>query len=146
MTVTGLQPTTSRQALAYNLSIDQIHTYHVGQSQTLVHNTCTLPRNALGQFTAGAGGESAAAAAGRTAHDSYELALGAHGNYELNKQMPGSLMRPDAIDHTNRVIRELKPDNPAAIARGWRQVNRYKEYMESITDKEWTVYVDVYKP
>ena len=85
-------------------------------------------------------------AAGRTAHDSYGAALGAQGDYVLNRGMPGSLMRPDAIDHTNRVIRELKPDNPAAIARGWRQVNRYKEYMESITDKEWTVYVDVYKP
>lgn len=96
--------------------------------------------------TAGAGGESAVAAAGRTTHNSYGAALGAQGDYDLNKRMPDSLMRPDAIDHTNRVIRELKPDNPAAIARGWRQVNRYKEYMESTAEKEWTVYVDVYKP
>ena len=60
--------------------------------------------------------------------------------------MPGSLMRPDAVGYTNHVIRELKPDNPAAISRGWRQVNRYKDYMESSTGKEWTVSVDVCKP
>lgn len=38
MTVTGLQPTTSRQAPAYNLTVQGIPTYHIGHTQTLVHN------------------------------------------------------------------------------------------------------------
>ncbi|BCW43996.1 hypothetical protein StoSoilB5_11800 [Arthrobacter sp. StoSoilB5] len=33
---------TSRTALAYNLSIEGIHTYHVGRAEILVHNTCDL--------------------------------------------------------------------------------------------------------
>ncbi|WP_425441655.1 toxin C-terminal domain-containing protein [Sinomonas mesophila] len=28
---------------AYNLYVEGIHTYHVGQSEILVHNTCDLP-------------------------------------------------------------------------------------------------------
>lgn len=33
---------TRRNALAYNLSIEGVHTYHVGESEILVHNTCSL--------------------------------------------------------------------------------------------------------
>jgi len=42
-------------------------------------------------------------AAGRTAHDSYGAALGAQGDYVLNRGMPDGLMRPDAIDYKNRL-------------------------------------------
>ncbi|WP_077487895.1 polymorphic toxin-type HINT domain-containing protein [Sinomonas mesophila] len=38
--VSGLEVGTRRQALAYNLSVEGIHTYQVGQSEILVHNTC----------------------------------------------------------------------------------------------------------
>ena len=38
MTVTGLQPTTSRQAPAYNLTVQGIPSYHIGHTETLVHN------------------------------------------------------------------------------------------------------------
>jgi len=38
MTVTGLQPTTSRQAPAYNLTVQGIPSYHIGHTQILVHN------------------------------------------------------------------------------------------------------------
>ncbi|WP_161972362.1 colicin D domain-containing protein [Glaciihabitans arcticus] len=40
--VDGLRGTGSRRALAFNLSIEGIHTYHVGESRVLVHNTCTV--------------------------------------------------------------------------------------------------------
>ncbi len=62
----------------------------------------------------------------------------------LNKALPGSSMRPDAVDWTNRVVRELKPDSAKAIASGWRQVNEYKDYLEKLTGKLWTAVVDVY--
>lgn len=42
ITVSGLELGTTREALAYNLSIEGIHTYHVGESEILVHNTCPI--------------------------------------------------------------------------------------------------------
>lgn len=40
ITVSGLEIGTAREALAYNLSVEGIHTYHVGERGLLVHNTC----------------------------------------------------------------------------------------------------------
>jgi RHS repeat-associated protein/uncharacterized repeat protein (TIGR01451 family) len=40
ITVWGLELGTAREALAYNLSVEGIHTYHVGDNAVLVHNTC----------------------------------------------------------------------------------------------------------
>lgn len=104
-----------------------------------------LPRDALGRFTSGAGGESAAAAAGRTAHANYANTLGG-GNYVFNRALPGSRLRPDAVDFTQNIVRELKPGTPSGISRGWRQVNEYKAYLEELTGQPWTAYVDVYTP
>jgi RHS repeat-associated protein len=46
LTVEGIDWTTARTATAYNLAIDDIHTYYVeiGDQEALVHNTCPLPR------------------------------------------------------------------------------------------------------
>ncbi|WP_460985788.1 polymorphic toxin-type HINT domain-containing protein, partial [Sinomonas halotolerans] len=41
--VSGLEVGTRRQALAYNLSVEGIHTYHVGEGAVLVHNSCAEP-------------------------------------------------------------------------------------------------------
>lgn len=40
LTVSGFRAGTERTALAYNLSIRGVHTYHVGQDAILVHNDC----------------------------------------------------------------------------------------------------------
>lgn len=40
ISVSGLSLGTTRETLAYNLSVEGIHTYHVGQNEILVHNTC----------------------------------------------------------------------------------------------------------
>lgn len=104
-----------------------------------------LPRDALGRFTSGAGGESAAAAAGRTAHANYANTLGG-GNYVFNRALPGSRLRPDAVDYSQNIVRELKPGTPSGISRGWRQVNEYKAYLEDLTGQPWTAQVDVYTP
>ncbi len=153
-TITELD-TTTRHALAYNLSIEHIHTYHVGNNEILVHNMCSIagegaaqagpPRDALGRFTSGAGGESSATVTGRSAHVNYSNTLGG-GDYVLNRAIPGTRLRPDAVDYSQNIVRELKPDNPDAIAHGWRQVNGYKEILEKQTGQPWTAYVDVYKP
>jgi len=102
-------------------------------------------RDALGRFTSGSGGDSAAAAAGRSAHLNFENTLGG-GDYVFNRALPGSRLRPDAVSYSERIIRELKPDNPGAISSGWRQVNGYRSYLEDLTGKSWTAYVDVYSP
>ena len=38
--VSGLRLASTHQGLAYNLSVEGIHTYHVGDDAILVHNTC----------------------------------------------------------------------------------------------------------
>ncbi|WP_035919665.1 polymorphic toxin-type HINT domain-containing protein, partial [Knoellia sinensis] len=45
--VVGLALASTRQALAYNLTVEGIHTYHVGDSEALVHNTCRIHGNSL---------------------------------------------------------------------------------------------------
>lgn len=40
LTVTGLTHGSERQTSAYNLTVEGIHTYHVGLSEALVHNDC----------------------------------------------------------------------------------------------------------
>jgi len=42
ITVSGLRLGTAREALAYGLGVEGIHTYHVGQSGILVRNTSCL--------------------------------------------------------------------------------------------------------
>jgi hypothetical protein len=50
VTVHGIDPTTAYDALAYNLTVEGIHTYHVGETHILVHNTL-LPGDACGTGT-----------------------------------------------------------------------------------------------
>ena len=40
LTVTGIKTHAAHTGWAYNLSVNTIHTYHVGTHHTLVHNTC----------------------------------------------------------------------------------------------------------
>lgn len=45
--VSGVRPRSGRYGLAYNLSVEGIHTYHVGGSALLVHNSCYSAVDAL---------------------------------------------------------------------------------------------------
>lgn len=49
--------------------------------------------------------------------------------------------RADAIDDVNKVVYELKPDNPKAIARGLKQLERYLKGL----GKGWTGKIVTYK-
>lgn len=42
-TIGGLRTSSARTATAYNLSVEGVHTYHVGDDELLVHNTCGVP-------------------------------------------------------------------------------------------------------
>ncbi|MDQ1740421.1 MAG: hypothetical protein QOE53_2073, partial [Pseudonocardiales bacterium] len=130
--------------VAFNLQIDQIHTYYAGATPVLVHNACGQPRGPDGRFTKGAGGSSDETAAGMRAHNNYENTLGG-GDYVFNRRMPGSLDRPDALSFSRREVRELKPDNPKAVARGRREAERYRAHMEKVTGQRWRAIVDTYR-
>lgn len=43
LTVVGLELATSRTEVAFNLEVEGIHTYHVGEQGALVHNACAEP-------------------------------------------------------------------------------------------------------
>jgi hypothetical protein len=47
VTVSGLRLRSARASLAYNLSVEGIHTYHVGDAAVLVHNSCYSSIDAL---------------------------------------------------------------------------------------------------
>ncbi|WP_402462181.1 polymorphic toxin-type HINT domain-containing protein [Isoptericola aurantiacus] len=123
---------------AYNLTIAGIHTYHVGTDEVLVHN-CGPARNKKGQFTSG---ENADAARGRKTHSNYRNALGP--GYRTEDKLPSG-RRPDAIDWTNRVVRELKSDAASSQATGRRQLQGYVDELESTTGQSWTGYLDTYR-
>jgi len=52
----------------------------------------------------------------------------------------------DAVHPGRRIIKELKPNNPRAIARGKKQLERYKKEMEATTGKKWKTKLDTYDP
>ena len=52
--------------------------------------------------------------------------------------------RVDGIDFNNRIIYELKPNNPQAIARGIRQLNRYTEAASQQYGGTWTGVLKLY--
>lgn len=54
-------------------------------------------------------------------------------------------MYPDAIDYRNKIIRELKPNNPRKIREGQKQVARYAEILERIFKVKWKTVVDTYE-
>jgi len=86
-------------------------------------------------------GETADTIRGRVAHANYPLALGP--DYRYNQPLPSGL-RPDAVDWQNHIVRELKPDNPRAIQRGWNQVRKYMNELFEMTGGAWTAFVDTY--
>jgi RHS repeat-associated protein len=95
------------------------------------------------------GGETAAAAYGRQAHQAYENTLGGLGsnpNVLINRSIPNSTsgLRPDVIDFDNKVVRELKPDSASGIRAGLRQLKSYVSELERVTGEAWQGVLDLY--
>lgn len=54
---------------------------------------------------------------------------------------------PDAIDFTNKIVRELKPNNPSQQRRGLAQVKAYARELEIMFGDppgSWKYHVDLY--
>lgn len=81
-----------------------------------------------------------AAKAGQVVHSMYNPGS----NYILNKAIPGTRLRPDAIDPIKKIIRELKPNNPAAIKRGWKQLEMYRNAANDWIEGTWQLFIDIY--
>lgn len=117
VTVRGIDTTSAQDALAYNLTIDGIHTYHVGQRHFLVHNSeiCNVKT----------GGESKAAATGRQIHKLFDEGLEQLSQLD-DRWQPGLKSgphRPDGFFDGKPI--ELKPHTPSGISAGRSQLNRY---------------------
>lgn len=53
--------------------------------------------------------------------------------------------RPDAVNWGEKVVGELKPDNPRAKKRGMKQLEGYRKELEEITRELWKIRLDTYK-
>ena len=62
----------------------------------------------------------------------------------LKEQTIAPGCRVDGIDYSNRIIYELKPNNPQAIARGLKQLNRYVSVANQELGGTWTGVLKLY--
>ena len=126
--ITRITPKRGPPVMVYNLEIDAEHVYHVGQNGLLIHNACSSTS-----------GNNAASVKGRLEHENYNPGPSYNKKYTLP-----SGRRPDAVDVDNKIVRELKPNNPRAIRRGERQVKGYLEELQSLFGGNWSSAVDTY--
>ena len=87
------------------------------------------------------GGESAATKRGREAHAEKDYGPG----FQKEQRLPSG-KKPDAVNVEEGVVVELKPNNPAAIRKGQRQVEGYRRELEGLHDKPFTARVETYDP
>ncbi|MGL4461000.1 MAG: hypothetical protein ACRC1K_02525, partial [Planctomycetia bacterium] len=112
----------------FNLEVHGEHVFRVGDGGLLVHNAYSSTS-----------GNNAQSHIGRLMHAAYNPGP----NYSLNKALKSG-RRPDAVDHVDRIVRELKPNNPKAIRRGERQLKKYIDDLKSEFGGDWIGIVDTY--
>ncbi len=107
----------------YNLRVADWHTYFVGAEEwgfsIWAHNACSSTS-----------GNNSASAVGRMVHTQYKNALKSLG-YVVEKALKSG-KRPDAYNLAQRIVRELKPNNPKAIACGLKQAQAYAKELEAM--------------
>ncbi|WP_179957828.1 hypothetical protein [Exilibacterium tricleocarpae] len=99
-------------------------------------NSAGQPINEKGQFVSEAGGESAATARGRAAHEAFDAKVQAKSDQGWVSKprivdSDGRVHIPDALTPSGRPI-EYKPNTPSGIKEGRRQLKRY----ERVTGKK----------
>jgi hypothetical protein len=123
---------TAQDAAVYNVRIDDYHTYFVGAIDwgfsVWAHNACSSTS-----------GETAAAARGRREHQQYNPGPG----YDTRVVLPSG-KKPDAVDFERQIVRELKPNNPRALAKGQSQVQQYARELQETYGGTWRTFVDKY--
>ncbi len=119
----------------YNWRIADYHTYFVSTNEQAAsiwaHNACS-----------GTSGATKAARIGTQIHVAYSKIVAKLG-YATNVVLKSG-RRPDAVDFVNKVVRELKPNNARAIARGLLQAKRYAKELQRKYGGVWSYIVDVY--
>lgn len=130
----------------YNLSVDVNHSYYVGESEMLVHNVSCGTQNEKIKT---------AAKNGREMHSKFDYGYDQSyiGSSTTNPHAPvikevplGSAGRADCVDFMNHIVYEMKPDNPRAIARGIKQLQRYKEALEGAGTAIYNCRLALYSP
>ncbi len=81
----------------------------------------------------------AAVQRGKAMHNQMDYGPGTVKEFRINPKC-----RVDGIDMTNRIIYELKPNNPQAIARGLSQLARYTAAASERFGGEWTGVLKLY--
>jgi len=74
-----------------------------------------------------------AAARGRQVHKEFQYPDG----YDVEKRLKSG-QRPDAVNHETKHVIELKPNNPQAIKRGEKQLERYIDELNNTRGGEYT--------
>jgi len=67
------------------------------------------------------------------------------GQYAKDQRLSNG-KRPDAFNPVTQCVRELKPNNPKAIARGLQQLANYADQLANDFGGNWTKYMDTYDP
>ncbi|WP_207793420.1 polymorphic toxin-type HINT domain-containing protein [Nocardioides acrostichi] len=107
--VSSLQLETTREGLAYNLAVEGIHTYHVGDDAILVHNTCSV--RAIWKIT-----------------DEQSLATRVVGSHKYSKQADGTWWSRDTAGHGGsswKVYRETSKG-----LEWYRDADKYGDYID----------------
>lgn len=84
--------------LVYSFNVEDCHTYYVSAPSFLVHNAC---------------GETTATARGKQMHKDWDY--GQNGTTIIKEYSISGVGRVDCADLANRIVYELKPNNPRAI-------------------------------
>ncbi|TIW92164.1 MAG: hypothetical protein E5V59_18240, partial [Mesorhizobium sp.] len=85
-------------------------------------------------------GETAATQAGKQAHKDWDPGPGFEKEVTLE-----SGKRADAVNEADKIVKELKPDNPRAIKRGEAQVGRYAKELGEMLGGVWQGIVETYR-
>lgn len=85
-------------------------------------------------------GETFATKAGRQAHKDWDAGPGFKKEVTLD-----SGKRADAVNKADKVVKELKPDNPRAVKRGTTQVEGYAKELGEMLGGIWKGVVETYK-
>jgi len=96
-------------------------------------------------FAMSRGGETAATRRGRDAHSEWSTQRAAEGDI-TNRQIPGTKLRPDALNLDQGLIRELKPNNASAIQRGLQQLDRYVDAAQRAFGRAFRGILETYDP
>ena len=90
------------------------------------------------------GGETSYTKAGREAHANYDPGPG----YRKEERLEPTRKRADAVNYDEGIVRELKPNNPRALKRGWKQVQEYVDILNKTNPlpdgRSWQGFVDTY--